>query len=289
MARTGPFSSTRARDIGPYFRGKVALVTAAGSGIGRACALAYGRAGARVHLADLREDRVRSVEQEARSAGLEVMGHVLDAADPEQVASLGRTLLEQEPHLDIVQSGVGILVAGPVEALTLADWQRAVQVNLFSTVYLLHALLPRLLAQGRESHLVVVASFAGLMGFPFTAPYTATKFALVGLCESLSAELQGRGVCVTAVCPGAVSTNLMRDGNLDLPGSWRERLIQTVEQHATSPDRVAQSVLEAVRDHRRLIVPTVEVWPLWLLKRASASLCDATARHLTHTLRRLGG
>jgi short-subunit dehydrogenase len=134
-----------------------------------------------------------------------------------------------------------------------------------------------MLNQGGGAHIVNIASLAGLVGFPFTAPYTATKFAVVGLTEAVAMELKGRGITFTTVCPGAVATNLMHDGQMELPGKWAGRIRDAVDRLATSPEVIADRILKAVIDRTPLIIPTPGILPLWWIKR----LFDGPYRSVT--------
>ena len=197
----------------------------------------------------------------------------------------------------VLQLGVGIIVAGAFEETSLEQWRRVIDTNLWSTVHGLRAFLPAMLdpggrgegrgGRGGGSHVVIVASLSGLVGFPYTSAYTATKFALVGLAEALSLEFAGRGVGVTAVCPGAVNTNLFRDGQMRLPGGSETAISGAVERFAAKPERVAREIVQAVRFNRPLILPSSEALPLWLLKRASQRLFSRAGQLATSQLRRL--
>ena len=275
------------------FKDRIVVVTAAGSGIGRASALAYGAAGARVHLVDISADRLEAVGGELTAAGAQLGGlHTLDCTDAEAMEALAREIIKQEGRVDLLQLGVGIIVAGAFEETSLEQWRRVMDTNLWSAIHGLRAFLPRMLercgaVKGADAHLVIVASLAGLVAFPYTSAYTATKFALVGLAETLSLELAGRGISVTAVCPGAVSTNLMRDGDMSLPGGSESGIRSAVERFAAKPERVAREILRGVRRRKTLILPSAEAMPLWLIKRASGGLFDTAARSVTSKLRGL--
>jgi len=143
--------------------------------------------------------------------------------------------------------------------------------------------VPRMLEQpaGRHrAHVVNIASVAGLVGFPYCAAYSATKAAVVGLSESLTAELHRRGIGVTCVCPGMVRTNLMQDGSLELPGRFGQQLRWFHDHLGPRPEPVAWAILEAVRHDRPLIAPAPGFDGLWWIKRASAGMYNRLARQL---------
>jgi len=264
------------------FEDHVCVITGAGSGIGRATALLLAGQRARLHLVDIRIDHVESVRQEAHNHGCRhAVSHVLDCADAEAVQALAADVLQEEGRVDLLQNGVGVIVAGPVERLTLEEWRRVVDLNLWSVVHGVQAFVPRMLEQGgRRSHVVNIASVAGLIGFPYCAAYSATKAAVVGLSESLTAELHRRNVSVTCVCPGMVRTGLLADGSLELPGRFGEQLRWFHDHLAPSPKTTARAILRAVRLDRPLIAPLSGFEGAWWLKRASAGLYNRLARQL---------
>lgn len=271
------------------FRDKVVVITGAGSGIGKATAHAFARQGARLHLVDIRLDRVEGTAEEIRMRGNEATSHTLDCGDSVAMRELADHVFEREGRVHVLQSGAGVMVSAPVERITLEQWRSIIDTNLWGVVNGLHAFLPRMLEQGEPSHLVHVASVAGLVGFPYTSAYTATKFALVGLTEVLVAELAGRGVGVTAVCPGMVRTNLMGDGVLDLPGVWGRVVKQSYELFAARPESIARAILAAIRRGRTLVVPSLALAQLWLLKRlAPPELYAAATRRMMALIRAVG-
>lgn len=253
-------------------RDAVVVVSGAGSGIGLASARAYGAAGARLHLLDIRGERVEAAVEELRRAGVTAEAHALDCGDAEAMAEVAARVLEGSGRVDLVQNGAGMLVAGPVEQIPLEQWEQVVQVNLWSVIHGVRAFLPALLKnppqRGHRGWIVNIASFAGLLAFPFTVPYSTTKFAVVGLSEALSLELHSRGVGVTAVCPGAVKTRLMADGAVALPGERARRVIaRGFDQFSASPEAIAGAILHGVRRGDPLLVPSPWLGGLWRLRR----------------------
>lgn len=266
----------------PLFEGKICVVTGAGSGIGRATALALARHGARLHLVDIRSDRVEAARQQALTDGCgHAVSHVLDCTDPQAMQALARDVLAEEGRVDLLQNGVGVVIAAPAADLSLDDWRRAVDLNLWSVVHGVQSFVPLMLAQGGpRAHLVNIASVAGLIGFPYCAAYSATKAAVVGLSESLGAELHPRGISVHCICPGMVRSNLLADGRVDLPGRWSERLRWIHDHLGPRPEPLARAILAAVRRDQPIIAPALGFQGAWLVKRASAGAYSRIARQL---------
>ena len=187
--------------------GKVALVTGAASGMGRATAHLFADEGATVAVTDLKPDAVQAVVDEIQGAGGKAQGWVLDVADAERIVTVVREIGEQLGGLDILVNNAGVSIGGPVEADDFeAGWQRALDVMLTAQVRLVRAALP-LLRRSGAGRIVNIASTEGIGGSPFTSPYTAAKHGVVGLTRALACELgSDSGITVNCICPGPIDT-----------------------------------------------------------------------------------
>ena len=145
-----------------HLAGKTAVVTGAGSGIGRSLAMLLARRGAVVHAADFSGDSAEAVAQQIRDAGGQAVAHTVDVGDADAVDRLAGIVFARGP-VDLLFNNAGIGHAGAVTDTTLSDWRRLIDVNLMGVVHGLHAFLPRLLDQGRPAHIVNTASMAGLV------------------------------------------------------------------------------------------------------------------------------
>ncbi|MHC5257705.1 SDR family oxidoreductase [Streptomyces sp. UC4497] len=187
----------------------VAVVTGAGSGIGRAAALAFARRGARVVVTDLDRERARTVAAECTEVGGQAVAGACDVTSVDDLQAVRDLALDRFGRVDLVMNNVGILAVGPVEDIPLDAWQRVIDVNLLSVVRSNVVFLPLLLEQG-SGHVVNTASTAGLLPYGFDRlPYTATKHAVVGLSEALALYLRPRGIGVSCLCPAGVATNIV--------------------------------------------------------------------------------
>ncbi|MCA9522211.1 MAG: SDR family oxidoreductase [Myxococcales bacterium] len=193
------------------FRGKVVLITGASSGIGAELARAMAREGAIVVITARRRERLEQIAGELSASGGECLPLACDITDRASLDAAVEETLTRFGTLDILVANAGFGVSGFFEKLTTADFRRQFETNVFGTIDTIYAALGALAAS--KGQIVVVASVAGLFGFPTSSAYSASKFALVGLCEALYFELAERGVAVTCINPGIVESDLARVDN----------------------------------------------------------------------------
>jgi NAD(P)-dependent dehydrogenase (short-subunit alcohol dehydrogenase family) len=260
--------------------GRVAVVTGAGSGIGRATALLLARHGARVYVADVNGQSAESVAAEIEAAGGSAAARTLDVADAEAVEAFAGSVFAEEHHVDILHNNAGIGHGANIEATTFEDWQRVIGVNLLGVAYGVQAFVPRMLAQGRPASVINTASMAGIVPTAKMAPYCASKFGVVGMSEALNAELSKRGIHVSAICPGIidtpiVATGIVRGDVAEIQG----RAVDFYAKRGASPDEVAQAILKTIARHRLIVpVPRRQVTLPYLLHRLSPALVQPIAR-----------
>jgi NAD(P)-dependent dehydrogenase (short-subunit alcohol dehydrogenase family) len=253
------------------FSGRIVVITGAGSGIGRATARLFGRLGAKVHASDLDGESADAVRAEIDAGGGSAEAHRLDVTDADAVAALAEQVFAADGAVDVLHNNAGIGHSATVEDTTLDDWRRVIDVNLMGTIHGIHAFVPRMLRQGRPGHVVNTASMAGLVASAELAPYSASKFGVVGLSEALNAELSPRGIHVTALCPGIIDTRIVHTATYRGEiADHAARVQDFYRQRGASPDVVAEAAVRAVRK-RRLIQPTPysHVMPAWIVKRIS--------------------
>jgi len=263
----------------------VAVVTGAGSGIGRSTALKLAGLGATVHVADISAEAAEAVAAQIGDRG---RAHHIDVTDAAAVVALAERVFAEGRGVDVLHNNAGIGHAGPVEETPLEDWRRVVEINLMGVIHGVHAFVPRMLSQGRPSHIVNTASALGLMPGIDLAPYVTSKHAVVGLSESLHAELAGRGIGVTALCPGIISTAIVGESTMRGEiGASKQGTVDFYANHGTSPDVVADAVVTAIRKRRPIQpVPNSHVYPNWIAGRLSPRLGIVAARLAYRALRR---
>jgi NAD(P)-dependent dehydrogenase (short-subunit alcohol dehydrogenase family) len=277
-----------------HFEGKVAVVTGAASGIGKALSAALAGRGATVVMADLDEAGAKSAA-DALGAGPpgRVSGVELDVTDADAFAELIGRVSSEHGHLDLLFNNAGIGVSGDVADLSLEHWERVIDVNLRGVVHGVVAAYPLMVRQ-RSGHIVNTASLAGLLPAPILTPYAATKHGVVGLSTSLRIEAQRHGVRVSAVCPGVIDTPLLDKPNPgDLPPvssapNGRALLSRTIGK-PYPPSSLARDVLEGVARNRALIVTPRHARVPWRIYRAFPSLFIDTSPFLVKRMMRKAG
>ena len=195
---------------------KVALITGASRGIGRATALALAKGGYRLSLAARRAAALEAAAREAREAGAEALAVPADVADEAAVQALVTATTERFGRIDALVNAAGYGRFAPIETSDSADWHATLAVNLTGTFFCCKHVVPLMLAQG-SGQIVNVLSIAAKEPFPNSTAYCASKFGAYGLTLALAAEVRRRGIRVTALLPGSVDTPFWDEagGSLD--------------------------------------------------------------------------
>ena len=263
------------------FEGKIAVVTGAGSGIGRALALALAREKVTVVAADVDENDATETVRQVAALGAEGLAIRTDVADRRQVAVLADRVFDRYGATHILCNNAGVVMHGGLEAATWEDWQWVVGVNLWGVVHGLLAFLPRMIASGQGGHVVNTASMAGLIASQGLGVYNTTKYAVVGLSETLAKDLRAHGIGVTVVCPMGVATRIRQAGR-NRPAALRnaatgsEHGEMTLIGRTLDPDDVASQTLAAVRAGSLYVITHDEA--LEPLRRRFQRLEDAIRR-----------
>jgi NAD(P)-dependent dehydrogenase (short-subunit alcohol dehydrogenase family) len=179
----------------------VVVVTGAGSGIGRAIARSYAKRGADLVLADINEESLLDAKREFESPGIRVYAQVTDVTMADDIASLCENSYRIMGRCDVLVNNAGVAMFGLVEQTSLSDWKWLLDVNLWGVIYGCHYFYPRMIEQGGGGHIVNVSSAAGLGPIPAQVAYCASKYAVVGLSETLRGEGALNGIGVSVICP----------------------------------------------------------------------------------------
>lgn len=230
-------------------RSKIAVVTGAGSGIGRATALALARQGAVVALADLDASSAKETAALVDGASRTSV-HQVDVTSESAMRALVEDVIAEHGAVDVVVNNAGIAPApGPAQYLPLSTYRRIMDVNYWGMVYGSLFFLPHLLSRP-EANLVNVASNAGIIAYPRLAPYSASKFAIRGFSEALRMELRKTCVQVTVVCPGSTHTRIIENSPV-VADSEREHLQERFDKtFGRPPEAVAEVIVRAIRQNR---------------------------------------
>jgi NAD(P)-dependent dehydrogenase (short-subunit alcohol dehydrogenase family) len=269
--------------------GKTALVTGAGSGIGRATALALARRGANLVICDLNEAGLGETAEVARRLGRDVLARRVDVASADEMRAFADAVHAQVEGVDILMNNAGVGLGGGTLHTTLEDWRWIIGVNLWGVVHGCHFFVPAMVRRRRGGHVVNVASAAGYVATEALAAYSTTKFAVVGLSEALRDELLPHGIGVTAVCPGLINTPITQTSPLRGPEATPEArayMVDVYRRRNYPPERVAENVLKAIQRNRAVAPISPEAWGMYVLKRLVPGLVARLNRAMVARTRR---
>ena len=270
--------SEKLRDL----RGKNIVITGAASGIGRATAEALARTGARLHLCDRDE---AGLEETASAIGRPVvLTRNVDVSKRESVEAFAHDVHEETGRaIDVLVNNAGVGLAGGILDTSLDDWEWVLSVNLWGVIHGCHYFVPRMVTEGRGPyHVVNVASALGLFAAPKVVGYSTSKFAVVGLSESMRSELEPHGVGVTTICPGVIDTNIVKTTRYTQrdPEGSRDRAVAMYKRRAYSPERVASVIVRSSRSGGGVVPVSPEAWLAYMVKRIAPSLVGPMSRAL---------
>ena len=251
--------------------GKVAVVTGAASGIGRAMARTFGAAGMKVALADVEIGALREARKQIAADGVEAAAFACDVSQEDAVRKLAEDARSAFGGVHVVCNNAGVFCGGTSWGTSLNDYEWIFRVNVWGVIHGIRTFVPIFLEQSEPAHVVNTASMAGLTTGPMTAAYFMSKHAVVALSESLYHELAARERCpvgVSVVCPELVNTrifhadrnrppHLKRDAEEDLPEETKqvESAVSNVASLGVDPSVLAERTLTAIRENRFWVLP----------------------------------
>lgn len=230
-------------------KNKNALITGAGKGIGKAVAIALAKEGVNVILVARTQEEIDSVAAKARSLRVKALAITADVADINSVNAAVAKALAEFGTIDILINNAGIAAFGKFLELEPTDWERIIQVNLMGTYYVTRAVLPNMIER-QTGDIINISSTAGLNGNALTSAYSASKFALLGLTDSLMQEMRKHNIRVTALTPSTVATEMSKE--LKLTDGNPEKVMQSED--------IAELIIAQLKLNRRVFIKNSSIW-----------------------------
>jgi len=230
-------------------KNKNALITGAGKGIGKAIALALAKEGVNVILLARTQDEIDSVAAKVRSLRVKALAITADVADINSVNAAVEKALAEFGTIDILINNAGIAAFGKFLELEPKDWERIIQVNLMGTYYVTRAVLPNMIER-QTGDIINISSTAGLSGNALTSAYSASKFAVLGLTDSLMQEVRKHNIRVTALTPSTVATDMAKE--LKLTDGNPETVMQAED--------MAELIIAQLKLNRRVFIKNSSIW-----------------------------
>ncbi|MFV5699393.1 3-ketoacyl-ACP reductase [Flavobacterium sp. ZT3R17] len=230
-------------------KNKNALITGAGKGIGKAIALALAKEGVNIILVARTQEEIDSVAAKVRSLRVKALAITADVADINSVNSAVEKALAEFGTIDILINNAGIAAFGKFLELEPTDWERIIQVNLMGTYYVTRAVLPNMIER-QTGDIINISSTAGLSGNALTSAYSASKFAVLGLTESLMQEVRKHNIRVTALTPSTVATGMAKE--LNLTDGNPDKVMQAED--------MAELIIAQLKLNRRVFIKNSSIW-----------------------------
>jgi short-subunit dehydrogenase len=273
------------------FRDKTVLITGGSRGLGFVLASEFARAGAKVAICARDEGTLKQAQAKLKAQGIQVVAVTCDVTKSEEVSTLIRVVRKRYGQIDVLVNNAGTITVGPMEVMTLADYEEAMNLHFWAPLNMTLAVLPDM-RQRRQGRIVNIASIGGRLSMPHLLPYSASKFALTGLSEGLRSELAKDGVLVTTVAPGLMRTGSPR--NASFKGHHRDEYAwfsigDSLPLLSISAERAAQQIIAATQRGDADITLSL---PAKLAVRFHTVFPELTARMLTavnHLLPGVGG
>lgn len=252
------------------FKDKVAVITGAGSGIGRALAIQMSEVGARVALSDINpaglDETLKMVDGRSSNSNLRAKGYTVDASSPEAVFAHAEEVKRDFGTAHYMFNNAGAALVGTVAHTSIEEFEWQIGINMWGVLYGTKAFLPMMLAQ-REGCIVNISSVFGLLGFPTQGAYNMSKFAVRGLTECLWSELDGTGVRAVCVHPGGIKTNLEKAGRRVKAAGPEEEAFSAKASKVllTPPEECAADIVRGIRKgNKRIITGNKSTTMFWM-------------------------
>ncbi|MCY1078130.1 SDR family NAD(P)-dependent oxidoreductase [Archangium lansingense] len=256
-------------------QGKVAAITGAGSGIGRALAKLLAQRGCHIAISDVNEKGLAETAEQCGQSGVKVLTARVDVARREEVEAWAAQVARELGGVNVIINNAGVALGSTIEDVRYEDFEWLMNINFWGVVHGTKAFLPHLKASG-DGHIVNISSVFGLIGVPTQGAYNAAKFAVKGFTEALRQELEIEGlpIGVTSVHPGGIKTNIARNARVTERKGWVDAQASRdfEKAFATTPERAAQDILQAILKNRRRQLIGTDAVLIDLVQRALPTL-----------------
>ncbi len=266
------------------FREKVAIVTGAASGLGKALAEGLAQSGAFVILADVNPEGVEEAARAIKRAGHNAEAATVDVTDFEAVKGLVETTVQEHGRLDYLFNNAGILIFGEARDCSIQDWRSVIDLDLYGVVNGMVAAYPIMAEQG-FGHIVNTSSVEGLVPFPVMGSYVASKYGVVGLSNALRAEGAALGVKVSVACPGYVTTKIIETSKM-VKIDRQKILDDVMDSMGITPEECVSKILRGVERNKATIVIGWWAKTIWRLQRMSPGLIYWIMRIVARRMRK---
>jgi NAD(P)-dependent dehydrogenase (short-subunit alcohol dehydrogenase family) len=267
----------------PY-NDKTAMVTGGASGMGRELCRGLASRGARVLIADINGGEAERAASEITATGFNARAVALDVTDENAVFKAVGDAAAEFGSLDYYFNNAGIGLSADARDLTMGQWRKVFDVNLFGVLYGTMAAYAVMARQG-SGHIVNIASMAGFAPFSINAPYTASKYGVVGLTQALRHETADLGVRMTLVCPGIVRTAFY--DAIEIIGTDRETYMSRMPRRLITPERAAEIILGGVARNRALIIFPFHARVLWWISKFAPIVLNVINKKMVREYRSL--
>ena len=266
-------------------KNKVAAVTGAASGIGRALAINLAKEGCHLALSDINETGLQETKKQVlelvNNKGLKITTHIVDVACRENVYQYAQEVIDKHGHVDLIINNAGVAANKTIDEIEYDDFEWVININMWGVIYGTKAFLPHL-KQRPDAHIVNIASVNSMLGFPSNGPYNVTKYAVQGFTETLIQENMGTNLHVSSVHPGGIQTNIAN--------SARHMATKNAQQFNklanTTPDKAAKTIIKGIKKNKEKIFVGVDAHVMQGLKRLFPNGAVRLSGYLTNrTLR----
>ncbi len=277
------FPAKRCSEGNSRLKDRVALVTGAASGIGRATALALADAGAKLIVCDVNQEGLDVVGSSLAERAQLLYSQRVDVSDRAAMAAFADIVHKKVPAVDVLVNNAGVGLHGGILNSSLQDLDWMMSINLGGVLHGCHFFIPKMVARQRGGHVVNIASVFGIVASPSALGYSAAKFAVVGLSEGLRMELADDGIAVSVICPGMISTKIVKDCKYSAAPGIDVEALRTLAtkiwaKRRYPPEKVAATILDAIYKHRPMVPVTPEAWLAYWLKRIAPNSTFALGR-----------